>query len=138
MSIIWRKEAVIFLILSTIGHYSVFPLLFQPFESLLKVLIALIYSYYAFCNLPQLYNVRHSRFSFSLLNRLETLYIFSLSFLFFYEHLFQYIVGMDKKYPFLPLMLSSVHNAFGVIYCYVRYYWYFLKLEDSNHKRKAY
>lgn len=138
MSIIWRKEAVIFLILSTVAHYSVFPLLYRPFELPLKVLIALIYSIYAFLNLPQLYNVKQSRFSFSLLNHLETLYIFSLSLLFFYEHAFQYILGVDKKYPFLPLMFTSIHNSFGAIYCYVKYYWYFLKLKDANHKRKAY
>ncbi|XP_065201246.1 probable dolichyl pyrophosphate Glc1Man9GlcNAc2 alpha-1,3-glucosyltransferase [Planococcus citri] len=138
MSVIWRKEAVIFLILSTVGHYSVFPLLYEQFELVTKVSITLIYSVYAFCNLPQLYNVKRSSFSFSLLNHFETLYIFSLSLLFLYEHCFQYMLGLDKKYPFLPLMFTSVHNSCGVIYCYVAYYWYYLKLQDSNHKRKAY
>ena len=138
MSIFWRQEAVIFLLLSTIGHYSVFPLLYEPFELPIKVLLALIYSIYAFRNLPQLYNVKRSSLSFSLLSSMETLYILSLVPLFAYEHVFQYILGLDVKFPFLPLMLTSVHNAVGILYCYVRYYEYFLKMKDENHKRKAY
>lgn len=138
MSILWRQEAVIFLLLSTIGHYSVFPLLYQPFELPIKVVVALMYSIYAFSNLPQLYNVKQNRFTLSLLNVIETLYIVSLVPLFLYEHVFQYVFAMHQKWPFLPLMFTSVHNAVGILYCYLKYYWYFLNLKDTNHKRKAY
>lgn len=138
MSILWKQEAVIFLIMSTVGQYSVFPLLYQPFELPLKVLVALMYSVYAFSNLPQLYNVKQGRCTLPMLNVFETMYIISLVVLFSYEHIFQYVFKLYQVWPFLPLMLTSIHNATGVLYCYIKYYWYFLKLEDINHKRKAY
>lgn len=138
MSVFWRQEAVIFLILSIIGQYAVFPLLFKPFELPIKVTIALMYSIYALHNLSQLYNVKKSKFTFSVLNQLETFYIISLLPLFLYEHIFQYFLNWHLKWTFLPLMMTSVHNAIGVIYCYLIYYKYFLKLKHINHKRKAY
>lgn len=138
MSVFWRQEAVIFLILSTIGHYSVFPLLFGPFELFVKVLTASVYVVYAFKNLPQLYKTRKSKFTISLLNRMETFYIISLVGLFLYEHVIQYALSLHTMLPFLPLMMTSVHNAIGVGYCYVTYYLYFLRLDDTNYKRKAY
>ncbi len=138
MSVFWKQEAVVFLILSTIGHYSVFPLLYRPFELPIKVLLAIMYSIYAFRNLPQLYTVERIRFTFSLLSQTETFYIISLLPLFLYENVFQYALGLHSRWPFLPLMLTSVHNSIGVTYCYAKYYLYFLKLENINYKRKAY
>lgn len=97
-----------------------------------------MYCIYAFFNLSQLYNAKQHGCTLSLLNRTETLYIVSLIPLFLYDHIFQYILGFHLKWPFLALMITSVHNSLGIIYCYIKYYSYFLKLKDINHKRKAY
>jgi alpha-1,3-glucosyltransferase len=37
LAVLWRKEAQIFLLLSTIGHYSLTPLLFTPLEVKISV-----------------------------------------------------------------------------------------------------
>ncbi|XP_075234223.1 ALG6/ALG8 family glucosyltransferase xit isoform X2 [Lycorma delicatula] len=51
MAVVWRKEAEIYLMMSTVGHYSLFPLLFTPFEQIIKVcyLLLEIYSFTGPC-----------------------------------------------------------------------------------------
>lgn len=137
MSVIRKNEASIFLVLCTVGHYSIFPLLFTPFEQPLKLLLMLVHCVYAFCNLSQLYNTRKDKFSLPLLNRLETFYVISLVPLYIFSGLYSYLPIHDR-FPFLPLMLTSIHNAIGLIYCYISYYVYFLSLTDVDHKRKTF
>jgi alpha-1,3-glucosyltransferase len=53
LAVLWRKEAQIFLLLSTIGHYSLTPLLFTPLEVKFPFGILLIFHY-----------MLHSQFSY--------------------------------------------------------------------------
>lgn len=138
MAVVWRKEAEIFLMMSTVGHYSLFPLLFTPFEQIIKVFILLIYSVYAFQNLSHLFDVKTGRFCLPLLPRIESLYVLALGFIFLLDSVVFPFSGFSKSYPFLPLMLTSVYCAVGIMCCWLRYYYYFINMSETDHKRKAY
>lgn len=138
ISVVWRKEAEIYLMISTVGHYSLFPLFFTPFEHILKVFILLIHTVYAFVNLSNLFDVKHSRYSLPLLTKLESCYVLGLAFLFVFESVLYPMLDLASAYPFVPLMLTSVYCAVGVGYCWLRYYWNFVSMSETDHKRKAY
>jgi len=104
-----------FAMLSTISTYSVFPLLFKPFEFITKSLLLLV-------NVSFLYNSG----KFRSLNRLEKLYLISLGPLMMLTEVGWMVLRFDQKYPFLPLMLTSFHNSIGVFYCWIKYYLYYM------------
>lgn len=121
------KDAKIFLLLSTIGHYSLFPLLFPSSLLLIKVLLHLIYTLYAFQSLSSLCPLLHSNCMLPLLSISESLYVLGLIPVFIYESVIHDLLGLNKVLPFLPLMLTSVYCAVGITYCWLHYYWYFMK-----------
>lgn len=119
-------DAKIFLILSTVGHYSLFPLLYPNSLLVIKVFLLILHSFYAFHSLSKIYPLALCKFSLPLLAPVESLYILGLIVLFLYENVIHYVLGLDKQLPFLPLMFTSVYCSFGIIYCWLRYYMYFL------------
>ncbi|GLH05049.1 Probable dolichyl pyrophosphate Glc1Man9GlcNAc2 alpha-1,3-glucosyltransferase [Gryllus bimaculatus] len=137
MAVVWKKEAQVYLMFVTVGHYSLFPLLFTSFELPIKVLLLVIHSSYAFVNLSNLFDLKHDTFTLPLLTIFETLYILGLIPLFLYENIFHSWLGINNKLPFLPLMLTSIYCALGVTYSWLKYYWHFLTTSEVNHKRKA-
>ncbi|XP_059481046.1 probable dolichyl pyrophosphate Glc1Man9GlcNAc2 alpha-1,3-glucosyltransferase [Neocloeon triangulifer] len=135
LAVLWRKEAQIYLLLSTIGNYSLTPLLFTPLEIPLKGLLVLCHAIYAFVQLHQMFNLQKgSLLRLPLLSRLETLYTLGLMPLFVYQHILHRLLFADAL-PFLPLLLTSVYCAVGITYCWVTFYWHFLF--SGNHKRKV-
>lgn len=138
LAVVWRKEAEVYLLLSTIGHYSLFPLLFTPFELPLKVLLFLIHSVYAFLKLSNLFDVQDCKLCLPLLTKIESTYILGLGGVFLFENVIHPLLGWTNVYPFLPLMLTSVYCSIGIFYSWIRYYWHFLQMNEINHKRKAY
>lgn len=137
MAVIWKKEAQMFVFLATVGHYSLFPLLFTAFELPIKVLLVLLHSSYAFLNLASLFDIKKCSLYLPLLNKLESVYILGLIPLFLFENVVYPLLGLNNKLPFLPLMLTSVYCAVGVTYFWLKYYWHFLTTSEVNHKRKA-
>lgn len=120
--------------LGAIGYYSLFPLLFRPELLLVKVSYYLAYMLLSWICLKHIHRTLH-------LNIVEILYIFGLSSLLVYEHCVQYLIGFDKKLPFLPLLMTSVYCALGVLYFYCQYYVRFLLNTEivhrsSKHKHK--
>jgi len=109
------KECSMFAMLSTISTYSVFPLLFKPFEFITKLLLFLI-------NISFLLKSGKLR----ALNRIEKLYLVSLGPLLLLTEIGWKVLKLDQKYPFLPLMLTSFHNGLGVFYCWIKYYLYYI------------
>lgn len=139
LAVVWRKEAQVYLLLSTVGHYSLFPLLFTPLENYIKVTLFLLHSVYAFQKLSSLFDITNGRhYSLPLLSVAESLYVFSLSGLLLFDYILYPSLGLASTLPFLPLMLTSVHCAVGVLYCWLRYYWHFVNMDETNRKRKAY
>ncbi|KAL1509911.1 hypothetical protein ABEB36_004575 [Hypothenemus hampei] len=129
LSVLNQKDAKIFLILSTLGHYSLFPLLYPASLTFVKVLVLLLYACYAFYSLQKIHQVNKSNCSYTLplLHFIETVYLLGLVAVFLYENLIHKLLGFEKKFPFLPLMFTSFYCSLGVIYCWAKYYLYFLK-----------
>lgn len=130
LSVVEAGDAKAFLILSTVGHYSLFPLLFPSSLLLIKLILYLLYSCYAFYSLFKMYPLHLCKYSLPLLNSLESLYLIGLMPLFMYENIFHHMFGFSKSLPFLPLMLTSVYCSFGVTYSWLKYYIYFLNKCD--------
>ncbi|KAG8222357.1 hypothetical protein J437_LFUL015953 [Ladona fulva] len=138
LAVVWKREAEVYLLLSTVGHYSLFPLLFTPFEIPIKVLLLLLHSLYAYISLSNLFHIPRKLSMVPFLSRVESLYLMGLLPLFLYENIFQSSLGFDKRYPFLPLMLTSAYCAIGITYCWLKYYLHFVTMSEVIHKRKAY
>ncbi|XP_053313878.1 probable dolichyl pyrophosphate Glc1Man9GlcNAc2 alpha-1,3-glucosyltransferase [Spea bombifrons] len=117
LSVLSVKDAGIFLLLATTGHYSLFPLLFTAQELPLKILLMLIFTVFSGSFLKSLF-----RKEGPLLTWPETLYLCGLVPLeVFCEMLFP-LTPWGLRLPFLPLMLTSVYCALGVSYAWIRLY----------------
>eukprot|EP00123_Amoebidium_parasiticum_P000599 comp11442_c0_seq1/m.5858 comp11442_c0_seq1/g.5858 ORF comp11442_c0_seq1/g.5858 comp11442_c0_seq1/m.5858 type:complete len:495 (-) comp11442_c0_seq1:360-1844(-) len=110
--------AKLFVLLSLPGHYSLFPLLYEPKETPIKVMLLLLYTIFAAYGLPAVsgYYPENKLFAF-----FERLYAYGFILLQVYVSLIhQYIFG--NRMEFLPLLLTSVYCAAGVVFAYVRLY----------------
>lgn len=120
----------VFLILSAVGHYSLFPLLYPPNMLPIKATMLLLHAAVAFYQLPTLYACKKPAPGklkrLPMLNFLETVYLFGLAPLCLYENVVHDLLNLHKTYPFLPLMATSVYCAVGVVYCWLRLYGNFL------------
>ena len=103
-----KEDARYFLIISTVGHVSLLPLLFTKLEIASKLLLHLCYTLLLAKTLQS-----HSSSN----SWLKLLYlILSIPVIIFGE--FVKIASL----PFLPLLVYSIYCAVGVIYTYVRVY----------------
>ncbi|RUS75621.1 hypothetical protein EGW08_016614, partial [Elysia chlorotica] len=117
-----REDARLFLLLSLTGYYSLFPLLFTPFVICPPPSAPILARCLGMLRLP-------------LLSDLEGGYLWGLAALrFFNDGILLRMLGIDllTRLPFLPLMLTSTYCAVGVIYCWLRFYRYFLWVEGSS------
>ncbi|XP_045204959.2 probable dolichyl pyrophosphate Glc1Man9GlcNAc2 alpha-1,3-glucosyltransferase [Mercenaria mercenaria] len=118
-----KKDAQIYLVVSTIGHYSLFPLLFTQFETPIKICLLAFTTLYAFTGVANIFRAPWSYTSLPLLSTPETLYLLGIVPLELYNSVIHNSLGLAYKLPFLPLMLTSIYCAIGVIYCWIRFYW---------------
>lgn len=132
-------DGKLFLIISTVGHYSLFPLLYPKNLIAIKVFMLLTHCAIAFGNIPALYvnpkmkaSKKRRVLRLPMLGHLETLYIYGLICLCVYETGIHSSLGLDKTLPFLPLMLTSVYCSLGVFYFWICYYYYFLNFNLSK------
>ncbi|XP_071502499.1 dolichyl pyrophosphate Glc1Man9GlcNAc2 alpha-1,3-glucosyltransferase-like [Diadema antillarum] len=133
------KDAQVFLILSTVGHFSLFPLLFTAAETPIKVALMIAYTSFTFVAMETCHRslvVSYSLPHFSLLNPVETLYIVGLVPLFLYCELVHYALGLSQKLAFLPLLLMSVYCSVGVLYSWLCLYWNTLKRGGVNKNKQ--
>ncbi|XP_077296866.1 ALG6/ALG8 family glucosyltransferase xit [Arctopsyche grandis] len=126
----------VFLILSTVGHYSLFPLLYSSNLFPVKVTMLSLHTAIAFYQLPSLYACKKPAAGKSkrlpMLNFLETLYIVGLVPLCAYDNIVHNSLNLHKTYPFLPLLMTSVYCAVGVLYCWSRLYGNFMSMTVSD------
>jgi ALG6, ALG8 glycosyltransferase family len=103
-----------YLFLSTVGNYSLLPLLFTPAEYPIKVLLVSIYLAGA-CML-----LRGAVGASGPLPapRLERLYLYGLVPLEVYGLLHGWLLG--GQLPFLPLLLVSVYCALGILWAWLK------------------
>ncbi|OCT93293.1 hypothetical protein XELAEV_18016359mg [Xenopus laevis] len=115
LSVTSAKDAGIFLVLSTTGHFSLFPLLFTSPELPIKVLLMLIYTVFSISSLRAMF--RRER---ALLSWLETLYLWGLVPLGAFCEVVYPLTPWHQHLPFVPLLLTSVYCSLGVSYSWVR------------------
>ncbi|CAN9501258.1 unnamed protein product [Ophioblennius macclurei] len=121
-----REDAGIFLVLTTTGHYSLFPLLFTPAELLIKVSLMLMFTVFSFSALRKL----HSRHG-PLLRPLEVVYLLGLVVVAIACEVVFPLSPWRQRLPFLPLLSTSVYCAAGVCYSFLRLYASLLRSEDK-------
>lgn len=107
------------LFLSFVGSYSLFPLLFNPELTAVKVffLMSFIILYYIISGKSKIK---------ADLKLCEIIYLYGFMLVFWYEHHIQFMFGLDKRLPFLPLLIVSVYCSVGVTYFWLKYYYSFL------------
>ncbi|XP_013883566.1 dolichyl pyrophosphate Glc1Man9GlcNAc2 alpha-1,3-glucosyltransferase [Austrofundulus limnaeus] len=110
-----REDAGIFLLLSTTGHYSLFPLLFTPAELLIKVCLMLMFTIFSFTALRKLHSA-------SLLCPLEVVYLLGLLVVGVVCEVVIPLSPWKQRLPFLPLLVTSVYCSLGVSYSFLRLY----------------
>lgn len=117
--------------LSFVSHFSLFPLLFKPNLVLIKISLFLTSTLMATNGLNALWPSVKRPY---LLALHELLYIVGFIGLIAYEYIVQYFIGFDKKFPFLPLLLTSVYSSIGIMYFWLKYYASFLISSNANKK----
>ncbi|XP_075888181.1 dolichyl pyrophosphate Glc1Man9GlcNAc2 alpha-1,3-glucosyltransferase isoform X2 [Nelusetta ayraudi] len=122
-----REDAGIYLVLTTTGHYSLFPLVFTAAELPIKVLLMLIFVIFSFTALRKL----HSQGS--LLHPLESVYLLGLAPVAVACEVVFPLSPWQQKLPFLPLLVTSVYCSLGVCYSFLRMYCSLLR---GHHKHK--
>ncbi|XP_015430421.1 PREDICTED: probable dolichyl pyrophosphate Glc1Man9GlcNAc2 alpha-1,3-glucosyltransferase [Dufourea novaeangliae] len=118
-----KDDARIFLILSSAGHSALLPLLHPNNLTPLKILMLLTYMVACFLALSRKFKQR-------LLYYHEHLYVVTLPLLTIYETMLHKLIFNDRL-PFLPLAVTSIYCAIGVTYCWLLYYYMFLRCNDS-------
>ncbi|XP_047234273.1 probable dolichyl pyrophosphate Glc1Man9GlcNAc2 alpha-1,3-glucosyltransferase isoform X1 [Girardinichthys multiradiatus] len=121
-----REDAGIFLVLTTTGHYSLFPLLYTPAELPIKVCLMLMFTIFSFTALRKLHRAQGS-----LLHPLEVVYLLGLvAVAIACEFIFP-LSPWQQKLPFLPLLVTSVYCAAGVSYSFLRLYVTLLRSDEK-------
>lgn len=120
-----REDAGIFLILSTTGHYSLFPLIFTTAELPLKFLLMVLFTLFSFCALTKLHRC-------PLVGCLESLYLLGVATVCVVCEIILPLSPLTARLPFLPLLLTSVYCAVGVTYCFIRLYASLLRTSEHS------
>lgn len=114
----------LFVLLSTLGYFSLFPLLFGPEQFLLQSILFAIHLLFTVVAIDQHYahfkwNQSPSPFRPVLLNKCEWAYLCLLLPL----HLLYWsspLLPLLSHYPFLPLLLVSTYCSVGITYSLLR------------------
>uniref|UniRef100_A0A182QQX6 Alpha-1,3-glucosyltransferase n=1 Tax=Anopheles farauti TaxID=69004 RepID=A0A182QQX6_9DIPT len=111
--------------LGVVAHYSLFPLLFKPELTLIKISLHVTYTAGSVLLLKLLHRQTFFR-------TVEFLYLAGFPVLCAYEHLVHGAIGLRERLPFLPLLLTSVYCAVGVLYFWISYQVTFLKTTSGD------
>uniref|UniRef100_A0AAQ4RSI4 Alpha-1,3-glucosyltransferase n=1 Tax=Gasterosteus aculeatus aculeatus TaxID=481459 RepID=A0AAQ4RSI4_GASAC len=121
-----REDAGTFLVLTTTGHYSLFPLLFTPAEFPIKVLLMLMFTIYSFTALRKLHSGPGR-----LLRPLEYAYLLGLNAVAITCEVALPLSPWQQTLPFLPLLVTSVYCSVGVCHSFLRLYVSLLRPEEK-------
>lgn len=124
------EEAKYTWFLSTVSHFSLLPLLFKSNLAVIRISLLVTHTLIITNSLKCLWP--------SVIGRIvpihELVYTIGLIGILFYECCVQYALNLDKRLPFLPLLLTSVYCSIGIIYFWLKYYETFLFKSDSSKK----
>ena len=114
-------ESRIYLLLSIVGNFSLFPLLFRVQETLLKVTIWLFHLAVCFYFKNQT-SIKGKRRRDGL-RWFEQVYLLGLPLIFLFPTISDLINPVIlQKFQFLPLMMYSLYCSVGTVYCYANLY----------------
>merc|ERR1712228_983432 len=116
-----REDKKLFFLLSTIGHFSLFPLIFTPAEAPIKVLYFVAFTYVCY-NVLSANVIPSSSSDEPLLNVAEIAVVHA------YVGFGHGLLGLSDSLPFLPLMIVSCYCAVGILYVWIRFYIHTTKL----------
>ncbi|CCM04819.1 uncharacterized protein FIBRA_07012 [Fibroporia radiculosa] len=109
-----------FMIASFAGIFSLFPLLFTPMETLIKVAYSTIWAILTFTPLHQRVYEFPRSLPFVIIDSLEKLYVAGFVLLQLCVSLFPVFDGQQSEaLKFLPLMLTSVYCATGLVWAFM-------------------
>ncbi|KAI8924656.1 glycosyl transferase [Entophlyctis helioformis] len=109
------RHARLFSVLSISGYFSLFPLLFEQQELATKVLVLALFAMFA------VHFVGSATRPFAL-GRLERVYIAGFVPLCVYTEVAHGMVFGSERLAFLPLMITSVYTAVGIVYGWIQMY----------------
>ncbi|XP_076130397.1 dolichyl pyrophosphate Glc1Man9GlcNAc2 alpha-1,3-glucosyltransferase isoform X1 [Alosa pseudoharengus] len=127
-----RADARTFLLLTTTGHYSLFPLLFTAPELPIKVLLMALFTLFSFTSLKTLFSKEGC-----VLGSVDGLYLAGLLPL---EVLCEWVYPLtswQSSMPFAPLLLTSTYCSLGLTYAFCRLYRSLLTSQALKHKDKS-
>ncbi|KYQ93549.1 glycosyltransferase [Tieghemostelium lacteum] len=110
-----KECARIYFLLSTVGHYSLFPLLFTTQEIGTRILLFSCYTLTIYILLKYRYQ---QLFKFYTVEKLYLLFLLLLELF----NIFIFPLYLKEKLPFLSLMLTSVYCSAGLMYLYFQIY----------------
>uniref|UniRef100_A0A182XXK7 dolichyl-P-Glc:Glc1Man9GlcNAc2-PP-dolichol alpha-1,3-glucosyltransferase n=1 Tax=Anopheles stephensi TaxID=30069 RepID=A0A182XXK7_ANOST len=111
--------------LGVVAHYSLFPLLFKPELTVVKISLHAVYTGLSVVLLKLLHRGQFFR-------TVEFLYLAGFPVLCAYENVVHDAIGLGERLPFLPLLLTSVYCAVGVLYFWVSYQLAFLRTNGGE------
>lgn len=120
--------------LSIVSHFSLFPLLFESNLILVKISLFLSYTLVLTNGLKCLWPFEKQKL---IVYYCEICYLFGLIGLLLYEFIIQYLLNLDRRLPFLPLLLTSVYCSIGIMYFWIKYYGIFLFNVNCNQKKRT-
>jgi alpha-1,3-glucosyltransferase len=109
--------ARLFLRMSTVGHFGLMPLLYEPAEFFVKVLLN---GCYLALGIWILEGVHGKQRKANLLQRCDQVGLAVMVFLVAYAEGFHTILFGDNTLEFLPLMMISFFCAIGMVYCWIQ------------------
>jgi len=126
--------ARVFIILSFAGHYALFPLLPHQAETPIKVILFLIFTISTTGALQIVHEEHQTYLRIPFVKSYEAVYIYGIVPLFLYATFGHSVLGLDEKLPFLPLLMTSVYCAIGVLWSWLLLYRHFLWVHEPIKK----
>nr|CAG4647935.1 EOG090X06YP [Moina brachiata] len=119
LAILNPHDARLFLILSITGHVSLFPLLFTPFENVIKVVVIAGFSIASYSFLAALHYDEKAKVTLVNFKSWEKIYLAGLVFVGLFESCLHSFFDPLGHLPFLPLLIMSVYCSVGILYVWV-------------------
>ena len=122
LSVVSPTESSHFIVLSAVGNFSLFPLLFEERETVIKCLLTILHFSITIWIAKQRRKNKHQR----------PLTIIQKIYLFLHLPIFMISIFIPLIYPameFLPLLIFSVFCSVGIVCEFIGMYTYFLKVK---------
>lgn len=115
-------DANIYFLLSTLGTFSLFPLLFQDGEFPTKVCLLVLFAMFCHQALSKIHSLDGPNAKERLLQTIDLIYLLFIPLLLAYDTFASHLLNLHLRYPFLPLLLISTYCALGINYLFIKSY----------------